>query len=222
MKTDLEIQKDVMEELKWEPILTISEIGVAVKNGIVTLSGTVETYSKKIAAENAAKRVGGVKAVAVDIEVQLSRGGKRNDTEIAQAAVSALKWNTQLAPEKIKVEVENGWITLEGTTEWEYQRTAARKAVENLYGVKGVINKITLSPTVKTKDIQQKIKAAFVRSATLDAEKINIKTIGDKVILTGNVRSYAEKCDAELAACAAPGVTEVDDQLEIESVVLTY
>jgi len=220
MKTDLEIQKDVMEELRWEPILNISEIGVAVRNGIVTLSGTVESYSKKIAAENAAKRVSGVKAVAIDIEVSLTTSGKRSDTEIAKAAVNALKWNTQLPSEKIKVEVEKGWVTLEGTLEWEFQRIASTKAVENLFGVKGIINMITLSPKAKAVDIKQQIKAAFQRSAVVDAEKINIETIGDKVILTGTVRSYSEKMDAEEAACAAPGVCEVDDQLEIESEIL--
>lgn len=223
MKTDLEIQNEVMEELKWEPILSISEIGVAVKNGIVTLSGTVETYSKKLAAENAAKRVGGVKAVALDIDVALSKTGKRSDTEIAQAVVNALKWNTQLAAEKIKVKVEDGWVTLEGALEWEFQKTAARNAVENLYGVKGILNKITVSAKIKAQDIKQKIKSALQRSATVEAEKINIETIGDKVILKGTVRSWAEKIDAVDAACAAPGVSEVDDeQLEIESEVLTY
>ncbi|MDO9185803.1 MAG: BON domain-containing protein [Bacteroidia bacterium] len=222
MKTDLEIQKDVMEELKWEPMLNVSEIGVAVKNGIVTLSGTVETYSKKLAAESAAKRVSGVKAVAMDIEVTIAKSGKRNDTEIAQAALNALKWNTQLSSEKIKVMVEDGWVTLEGTLEWEFQRIAARNALEYLIGVKGITNKITISPKTKIIDIKQKIKAAFQRSATIEADRINIETKGDKVILTGTVRSYSEKMDAEEAACAAPGIREVDNQLELESEVLTY
>lgn len=222
MKSDSEIQADVMEELKWEPILNTAEIGVAVNNGIVTLSGAVESYAKKLAAESAAKRVSGVKAVAIDIEVMLQKAGKRSDTEIAQAAVNALKWNTQLSTEKIKVKVEDGWITLEGTLEWEFQKTMARNALENLFGVKGIINKITISPKIKSNEIKQKIKAALIRSATIDSEKIFIETIGDKVILTGTVRSYAEKQDAEDAACAAPGVAKIDDQLEIESEVLTY
>lgn len=222
MKTDSQIQEDVMDELKWEPILNASEIGVAVKNGIVTLSGTVETYSKKLAVEKSAKRVAGVKAVALDIEVSLTSSGKRNDTEIAQTVVNALKWNTQLPSEKIKVKVENGWVTLEGELEWEYQKSAARSSVENLFGVKGILNNISLAPKTKPIEIKQKITAALQRNATLDAEKINVETLGSRVILKGTVRSWAEKMDAEDAACAAPGVINVDNRLQIESEILAY
>ena len=222
MKTDSQIQKDVMDELKWEPILNASEIGVAVKNGIVTLSGTVETYSKKLAAERATKRVSGVKAVALDIEVTLSMTGKRNDTEVAQAVVNALKWNSQIPSEKIKAKVEDGWVTLEGEVEWEYQKSAARNSVENLFGVKGILNNISISTKTKPTEIKQKITSALQRNATLDAEKIRVETSGSKVTLTGTVRSWAEKIDAEDAACAAPGVTTVDNRLEIESEIFAY
>lgn len=222
MRTDAQIQTDVMAELKWEPILNASEIGVAVKNGIVTLSGTVITYSKKLAAERAAKRVSGVKAVAIDINVALSSSGKRSDTEIAQAVVNALKWNTQLPNEKIKAKVEDGWVTLEGNVEWEFQKIAARHSVENLYGVKGIINNISLSPKIKPTEIKQKISSALLRNASIDAEKIEVESIGNTVILTGTVRSWAEKKDAEDAACAAPGVITVDNRLEIESEVLAF
>lgn len=195
---------------------------MAVKNGIVTLSGTVETYSKKLAVEKSAKRVAGVKAVALDIEVSLTSSGKRNDTEIAQTVVNALKWNTQLPSEKIKVKVEDGWVTLEGELEWEYQKSAARSSVENLFGVKGILNNISLAPKTKPIEIKQKITAALQRNATLDAEKINVETLGSRVILKGTVRSWAEKMDAEDAACAAPGVINVDNRLQIESEILAY
>ncbi len=217
MKTDSEIQKDVMDELNWEPILTATEIGVAVKNGIVTLSGAVDSYAKKVAAEKAAKRVAGVKAVAEDIEVKISGTGKRNDTEIAEAVLNELKWHSSVQEDKIKIKVENGWVTMEGEVDWEFQRSAVNKVVENLVGVSGIINNIKVAPRLKAKDIKQKITAAFHRSATIDSEKINIDTTGNKVILKGKVRSWAEKKDAENAAWLAPGVTSVENKIEIDT-----
>lgn len=222
MKTDAEIQKDVMEELRWEPLLNASEIGVAVKNGIVTLSGTVDTYGKKVAAEDAAKSVAGVKAVAEDIEVRLSAFGSRNDTEIAQAVMNALKWHSAVQEDKIKIKVEGGWVTLEGEVEWEFQKSAARTMVENLTGVVGIINNIKIQPSVVATDIKRKINAAFHRSATVDSEKINLEVVGSKVILKGKVRSYAEKKDAENAAWLAPGVDKVENKLEIDTEVFAY
>ncbi|OFY87415.1 MAG: ornithine aminotransferase [Bacteroidetes bacterium RIFCSPLOWO2_12_FULL_35_15] len=219
MKSDSEIQKDVMEELRWEPLLNASEIGVAVKNGIVTLSGTVNTYSKKLAAEEAAKRVMGVKAVAIDIEVKIALLGKKTDADIAEAVISALKWHTSVPDEKIKVKVENGWVTLDGQLEWEYQRIAAKNAVNNLTSVAGVTNNIKIVSTIKTTDVKNKIAAAFQRSATVDAERIKILAEGSKVILTGKVRSYVEKRDAENAAWLAPGVDTVENKLEIDTEV---
>lgn len=222
MKTDQEIQNDVMDELKWEPFLTASEIGVAVKNGIVTLSGTVDRYAKKIAAETAAKKVNGVKAVAEDIEVKLGTSSKKNDTEIAEAALTALKWHSAMQENKIKISVENGWVTLEGDVDWEFQRNSAKYMVENLIGVIGITNNIKIKTVVATTDVKRKIASAFHRSATIDSEKINITLEGTKVILSGKVRSFAEKKDAENAAWLAPGVNSIENKLEIDSEVLTY
>lgn len=219
MKTDSEIQRDVMDELNWEPLLNAHEIGVAVKNGIVTLSGAVETYTKKITAEEAAKRVMGVKAVVQDIDVRIAALGKKTDMDIAEAAVSALRWNTNVPDKKIKVTVEDGWVTLEGEVEWEYQSTAAKNAVNNLTSVRGVTNNIKIVSLIKATDIKNKISAAFLRSATIDAGRISISTEGNKVLLKGKVRSYAEKKDAENAAWLAPGVNKVENKLEIDTEV---
>lgn len=219
MKTDSEIQHDVMAELNWEPLLNAHEIGVSCKNGIVTLSGSVETYSKKLTAEEAAKRVMGVKAVVVDIDVHIASFGKKSDVDIASAAVNALKWNTSVPYSKIKVTVENGWITLEGDVDWEYQRNAAKNAVNSLTSVRGVTNNIRVVSQITPSDVKNKISAAFLRSATIDADRIMISAEGSKVVLKGKVRSYVEKKDAEKAAWLAPGVTKVENKLEIDTEV---
>ncbi len=222
MKTDAQIQQDVMEEMNWEPQLNATQIGVAVKDGIVTLSGTVDTYLKKRKAEKAAKRVKGVKAVAEDIEVKLSGFGKKNDTELAEAVLIALKWNSAVKEEKVKVKVENGWITLDGEAEWLFQRNAATRAVEHLNGVVGVTNLISIKPHLDAKVVKSKIESAFQRSASLDSDRINIETIGNRIILKGKVRSWAEKIDAENAAWKSPGVEIVENKLEIDPMVLVF
>lgn len=216
MKTDTEVQKDVMEELKWDPFLNAAQIGVAVKNGVVTLSGKVDTYLKKISAEKAAKRVSGVKAVAEDIQVGDSVGYRKTDTEIAEAVLNALKWSTAVRDEKIKIKVEDGIVKLEGEVEWEFQRQNAKEMIENLIGVRSVVNLITLKSKVSVAEIQKKIMAAFHRNATIDSKQIKTEVIGNKVILSGKVRSFAEKEDAEFAAWAAPGVMIVENNLKIE------
>jgi len=222
MKTDLMIQQDVMDELSWEPLLRASEIGVAVKSGIVTLSGTVDAYNKKVTAEKAAGRVAGVKAVALDIEVKIGVSNNKNDSEIAAEVVNALKWHTAMQQDKVKVKVENGYVTLEGEVEWDFQRSSAVYMVENLKGVTGISNKIVVKPTVSLADVKKKITAAFHRHANIDSQKVHIETEGSKVILSGTVRSYAEKKDAENAAWLAPGVSKVENQLEIDTEVYTY
>ncbi len=222
MKTDFQIQKDVMEEIKWDPLLTVSEIGVAVKDGIVTLSGHVDSYYKKMAAENATKKVFGVKALAEDIQVGISPNNKRTDTEIAEAIVNALRWHSVVQEEKIKIKVEDGVVKLEGEVEWEYQRTNIKSTVARIAGVCWVNNLITVKPAIMPSDVVQKIKSAFQRSANIDASNINAEVVGSKVILTGIVRSFAEKQDAENAAWAAPGVAIVDNKLIIKQSALAY
>ncbi|HEX6171624.1 MAG TPA: BON domain-containing protein [Chitinophagaceae bacterium] len=216
MKSDLQIQKDVIEELRWEPFLNSSEIGVAVKNGIVTLSGQVDSYSKKLIAEKAAKKVNGVKAIAEDIQVGILPASRKTDTQIAEAVLNALKWHSAIQDEKIKIKVEDGNVRLEGEVEWEYQRTSIKSAIENLAGVRSVVNLVTVKSKITPSAVQQKIKAAFQRSATIDAGKITVEVFGSKVVLHGQVRSFAEKEDAELAAWNAPGINSVESNLEIE------
>ena len=215
MKTNLELQKDVQDELRWEPMLNAAEIGVAAKDGVITLSGTVDSYYKKQAAENAAKRVAGVKAVALDIEVKLPSSNFRNDTDIAKAAVDALKWNTIVPDDKIKLRVENGWVYIEGELDWQFQKSAARKCVEDLTGVRGVSNLITLKPKVSSSSIKENIKKAFQRNANVEADNIRIDTFDNKVVLKGTVHSWFERNEAEKAAWSAPGVLTVEDQLTV-------
>jgi osmotically-inducible protein OsmY len=222
MKSDVQIQTDVMDQLKWEPFLKASEIGVAVKNGVVTLSGQVDSYSKKLAAENAAKKIKGVKAIAEDIQIGVSPAYRKTDTDIAAAVLNALKWHVAVQEEKVKIKVEDGFVKLEGEVEWEYQRNYAKSAIEHLEGVRSVLNLITVKPKVSPSEVQHKISAAFQRSASLDADKITANVVGSKVILRGYVRSYAEKEDAENAAWAAPGVTSVENNLEIKLLEYAY
>lgn len=214
-RTDADIQREVLEELRWDSRVKPNEIGVAVKEGIVTLTGTVDSYLKKMAAESAALRVPGVKAVANDIEVRLLPTGERTDTDIAAAALNALKWDAFIPADKIEVTVSKGWVTLKGEVEFQFQRRDAERAIQRLAGVKGVTNLITVRPHVSPSDLKQNIEKALVRNAETDARRITVEVQGSKVILYGTVRSYAEKKAAEDAAWSAPGVSEVDNRIAI-------
>ena len=216
MKTDMQLQRDVIEELAWQPNIREAEIAVGAKNGVVTLSGFVDSYAQKYAAARAVEAVRGVRAVADDLKVRLPQAFVRSDTEVAHAAVSALKWDVEVPDARIKVLVDDGWISLDGAVDWQFQRTAAENAVRHLAGVKGVINRIMVQqPKVSAYEVNQRIEDALKRSAALDADKITIEARDGRVVLRGTVRSWAEREDAERAAWAAPGVTEVDDELAV-------
>jgi osmotically-inducible protein OsmY len=214
IRTDEEIQKDVLAELKWDAQVQPNEIGVAVKDGVVTLTGWVDSYLKKWAAEDAAHRVSGVRAVANEIEVKLAT--ERTDADIAAAAVRALEWDSSVPADKIKVTVSKGWVTLRGEVEWQYQKEDAERIVRRLSGVKGVSNLITIQPSVTPAELKEKIEDALVRNAEIDADRITVEVQGGKAILKGTVRSWAEREAAERAAWSAPGITSVDNRIQVE------
>jgi osmotically-inducible protein OsmY len=215
-RTDSEIQKDVANELKWDPSLEDDDIAVAVRDGVVTLAGWVKSYVDKWRAERVASRVKGVKAVANDLEVQLPASSNRTDPEIARAAVDALKWNIAVPSDRVKVKVERGWVTLEGEVGWYYQKEAAERTVRSLIGVKGVSNLIAVHTAPAPSDVKKKIKEALSRGASFDAERITVEVDGHTAILRGTVRSLAERRDAERAARNAPGITEVENKLSVD------
>jgi osmotically-inducible protein OsmY len=216
MKTDNEIQNDVITQLKWNPALNSASIGVAVKNGVVTLTGQVASYAEKRTADHVTKTVAGVKAVAEDIQVGPSNLSVRTDTEIAEAILHALKWNTLIPEDAVEVTVEKGVVTLDGQVDWDYQRKAAVNTIENLLGVRFIINRIAVKPHLVSENIKQKIQQAFQRSASIEANKISVDVVGHTVVLKGHVRSFAEIEEAKSAAWSAPGVTNVEDKLQVE------
>ena len=214
-RTDEDIQRDVLAELKWDARVQPNEIGVSVKDGVVTLTGVVDSYSKRWAAEDAAHRVRGVKAVANDIEIRLPSSAERTDTDIAAAAVRALEWDALIPTEKLDVTVSKGWVTLRGEVEWQFQKEDAERVVRRLSGVRGVTNLITVKPRLTPSELKEKIEQALIRTAETDAQRITVEVQGTKVILRGTVRSWAEKQEAERVAWSAPGVTSVENRIEV-------
>jgi osmotically-inducible protein OsmY len=215
IRTDEEIQKDVLAELKWDAQVQPNEIGVAVKDGVVTLTGWVDSYLKKWAAEDAAHRISGVRAVANEIEVKLAT--ERTDVDIAAAVVRALEWDSSVPADRVKVTVSKGWVTLRGEVEWQYQKEDAERIVRRLSGVKGVSNLITIKPSVTPLELKEKIEDALVRNAEIDADRITVEVQGGRAILKGTVRSWAEREAAERAAWSAPGITSVDNRIRLEA-----
>jgi osmotically-inducible protein OsmY len=215
MKSDSEIERDVKEELEWHPDLDATDIAVSVKTGVLSLTGFVKSYTDKYEAEAAAKRVAGVVGVANDLEVRLPSVDERPDPDIARDAVAALRSQLPISSEDIKVIVKNGWVTLEGEVEWQYQRQAAENAVRPIKGVKGVSNTILLRPSAEPSEVKRKIQEALRRSAEIDANRIEVEAHGSEVILKGTVRSWIEREEAERAAWAAPGVTKVEDRIVV-------
>ena len=222
MKTSEELRKDVIDEIKWDPELRdiATEIGVAAKDGVITLSGIVSSYRKKLAAEKAAQRVAGVKVVACDIQVTLASIGRRTDTEVAEVVKNALRWNSAVNDDRIEIKVDNGWVYLDGKADFEYEKRSAEETVEDLVGVRGVTNSIIINvKPIDTQEIQRKIAGAYHRNATLDSSSIQIETSGSEVILRGTVKSWIEKKEAENIAWRAPGVLSVDNRITIDTEV---
>jgi osmotically-inducible protein OsmY len=215
MRSDSDIERDVREELEWDPDLDATDIAVSVKQGVVALAGFVKSYTDKYEAEAAAKRVAGVAGVANDIEVRMPSVDERPDPDIARDAVAAIKSQLPISSEHLKVIVKNGWVTLEGHVEWQYQKNTAEAAVRRIRGVRGVINNVVLKPRLEPRGIKEKIQDALKRLAEVDANRIEVDARGSEVVLKGTVRSWVEREEAERAAWAAPGVTKVEDRIVV-------
>jgi len=216
MKSDTDIRRDVQNEICWDPSLNEGAIGVAVKDGIVTIFGEVAHFADRWSAEEAVKRVSGVRAIANEIEVKIPASGERSDGDIANAAANAIKWNVSLASCPIQTIVRHGWVTLTGEVPFGYQRIAAENAVRYLLGIKGISNEIIVKPSIQMTDVKRKIEEAFERQAKLDAKDIDVRVDESQITLTGFVHSWREKDDAARAAWAAPGVTKVENKLRVQ------
>jgi osmotically-inducible protein OsmY len=217
MKTNEILQKDVQDAIKWEPLLNASEIGVIAHEGVVTLMGTVNSYAKKLEAENVAKNVAGVKAVVEKIEIKFEATGRKSDSEIANEVLNAFDWSWSVPNDKVKVKVENGWVTLDGELHWNYQRESAKKSVNNLVGVKGVTNNIKIKAEKNDEIEKEEIERALMRNWSIDNQDIRVEVSGNKVTLNGTVHSLYQKDEAGQIAWNAPGVWNVANELVIES-----
>jgi len=215
MKTDVELKRDVSAELAWDPEVRSTLIGVGVKDGVVTLTGHLQTFAEKHAAARAVRRVAGVKAIALELDVRLSADHKRSDTDIAAGAELALKWSTEVPVEKIRVTVDHGWVTLQGEVEWDYQRRSVEKAIRPLMGVVGISNEITLREAPQVADISRKIEDALKRQALREAHRVQVSVDGATVKLSGTVHSWQERDAAQGVAWTAPGVRAVVNDLRI-------
>jgi osmotically-inducible protein OsmY len=215
MKTDAQLQQDVIAELKWEPSVNATQIGVEVKDGIVTLAGHVDSFGEKWDAERAAQRVFGVKALAIEVDVTLPGASKRNDADIARSVENVLQWTTYLHKDGIKVMVEDGRVTLTGEVDWEFQRESAARAVRYLMGVKGVYNNINIKPNISSSAVKSDIEAALKRRAHEDAEKISVEVRGGDVTLKGSVHTWSERELALDSAWGTPGVRNVVDRMAV-------
>ena len=216
MKTDADLKRDVSTELSWDPAIKSDSIGVSVKDGVVTLSGHLETFIEKYAAARAAQRVAGVQAVAVELDVKLAPGHQRSDTDIALSAQQALRWNTVVPFDEIRLTVEKGWVTLRGEVEWDYQRRSAENAIRPLMGVVGVSNEITLRSQPRADDLSRRIEQALTRQAVREAKRIQVSIEGSTVKLSGHVHSLSERDAVRGVAWSAPGVRVVDDELVVD------
>ena len=215
MKSDAQLERDVRDELHWDPSVNEKDIAIGVTDGVVTLAGSVTDYAQKLAAEHAVTRVSGVRAIAEELKVRLASTHQRTDGEIARAGLSAMAWSTSIPKDRVTFTVEQGWITLNGTVDWYFQRQAAENVTRSMLGVSGVTNGIQVLAKPSRTDVKSKIESALKRSAEIDSKRINVEAVNGKVTLKGTVRSWAERRDAELAAWASPGVAEVDDLLTV-------
>lgn len=213
MKSDSQLQRDVMDELKWDPKVDHSQIGVTAKGGVVTLSGFVPTYAEKMVAEKATRRVKGVRAIAEEIEVRFASDPKTSDAEIAKRILDSFAWDVTVPEDRLTVKVEHGWVTLSGRVDWHYQKLAAHKVAGRISGVKGIGNLIEVQSRPSVTDVRDRIMAAFKRSSVVDASHINVLVDGNTVKLGGKVQGWNERQVAERAAWSAPGVTQVEDNI---------
>ncbi len=215
MKTDADLKSDVTAELAWDPAVKATAVGVAVKDGVVTLTGHLDTFAEKHAAARAVRRVAGVKAIALELDVKLAPDHKRSDTDIATSAEQALKWNTLAPATAIRMTVDHGWVTLQGEVDWDYQRSGVEKAIRPLMGVVGISNEITLRPRAKAGDLSRKIEDALTRQAVREAKHIQVDVQGSTVKLSGTVHSWQESDAAQGVAWAAPGVLTIINELRV-------